>query len=306
MWEKQPVATAAHDQETGEVFDVRPPAPANLAVREAAHDEGILGSLVRLSQSIERDLARMIQTAEQLGGLLAEDAFYSFPAGGDRIEGPSIDLAQALAQAWGGIVYEVRMLSSETLPSGARKIRLRATVTDARTLVAASVDQEITTSPPPAKFARNVEQTERWHSMQVQSASSRAVRNVILRVLPAWYVSAGLRAAKNQASKNALGGKGLPEARTAAVAHMGKLGLTQPELEEIVGMPVELWASPQLSTLRGFAEEMAAGRLSVERVRSDLAAARKAPAATGTAGLKEKLQQAQGQGQPPAGDGAAS
>lgn len=38
---------------------------------------------------------------------LAENAVYSYPKGGTRVEGPSIRLAEALAQAWGNIDYGV-------------------------------------------------------------------------------------------------------------------------------------------------------------------------------------------------------
>jgi len=41
---------------------------------------------------------------------LAEVAMYSYPRGGQRIVGPSIHLAKALAQKWGNIQYGVRII----------------------------------------------------------------------------------------------------------------------------------------------------------------------------------------------------
>ena len=38
---------------------------------------------------------------------LAESAIYSYPRGGKRVEGPSIRLAEAIAQGWGNIDFGV-------------------------------------------------------------------------------------------------------------------------------------------------------------------------------------------------------
>ena len=44
---------------------------------------------------------------------LAEGAIYSYPRGGEKVEGPSIRLAEAMAQAWGNIEFGIRELSQE-------------------------------------------------------------------------------------------------------------------------------------------------------------------------------------------------
>ncbi|OOF51422.1 hypothetical protein BKK54_03145 [Rodentibacter genomosp. 1] len=44
---------------------------------------------------------------------LAETAVYSYPRGGQNVEGPSIRLAETLAQEWGNIQYGIRELSQE-------------------------------------------------------------------------------------------------------------------------------------------------------------------------------------------------
>lgn len=44
---------------------------------------------------------------------LANTALYSYPRGGQEITGPSIRLAEALAQEWGNIQFGIRELSSE-------------------------------------------------------------------------------------------------------------------------------------------------------------------------------------------------
>lgn len=235
-------------------------------------------------QAITRVPKEMIGAAKQIGGLLGADGFYRFPAGGTTVEGVSIDLAQALAQQWGGIAYQVRILSVEMLAGGGRKVHLRATVTDLKSLVAAEVDQVVTTASPPGKFAAKAEQAERWHAMQTQSAASKIVRNAILRVLPAWYVNAAFAAARAVADSAATGGKTLPEARNAAIGLLSALGFTRAEMEAYTGQPLDLWAAPQLHQLRELHDSVKSARTSIEQVRASLAES-SAPAATGKGAL---------------------
>lgn len=235
-------------------------------------------------QAITRVPKEMIGAAKQIGGLLGSDGFYRFPAGGATVEGVSIDLAQALAQQWGGIAYQVRILSVDMLAGGGRKVHLRATVTDLKSLVAAEVDQVVTTASPPGKFAAKAEQAERWHAMQTQSAASKIVRNAILRVLPAWYVNAAFAAARAVADSAATGGKTLPEARNAAIGLLSALGFTRAEMEAYTGQPLDLWAAPQLHQLRELHDSVKSARTSIEQVRASLAES-SAPAATGKGAL---------------------
>ena len=44
---------------------------------------------------------------------LAETALYSYPRGGTEVTGPSIRLAEALAQEWGNLQFGIRELSQE-------------------------------------------------------------------------------------------------------------------------------------------------------------------------------------------------
>lgn len=194
-------------------------------------------------------------------------------------------LAEALAQVWRGIAYQVRVVGIEHLSTGGQRVHLRATVTDMHSLVACEVDQVVTTSPPPGKFASNPEQSSRWHTMQVQSATSKIVRNAILRVLPDWFVEAGLQAAYKQDAQNATAGKSLPEARAHALDVLKTKGLTEGELVQFAGSPIDLWAVPQLAALAELNRDLGRGTVSVEQVRANLAPVETAPASNGKSAL---------------------
>ncbi len=232
---------------------------------------GIMGRLVAAAQGLERDPRTLIDKARQIGGLLGSDGFYRFPAGNTTVEGPSIDMAQALAQVWGGIVYQVRIVHTELLASGGQRVHLRATVADMRSLVVAEVDQVISTSAPPGKFANSVEQSERWHGMQTQSAASKIVRNAILRVIPDWFVKPAFVAAKTIDSDQALKGMSLPEARKGAADAVVALGAKIEEIEQFLGSPYEMWAVPQISQLRQLYKQLKSSAQSIEAWRASLA-----------------------------------
>lgn len=259
--------------------------PANLAALNRKGDDSPLALMIEHAKEIDRAPKRLIERAKQVGGLLAGDGFYRFPAGGATVQGASIDLAEALAQEWGAIAYEVQILSTENLGTGGRKVHFRARVTDFRTLVMASVDGVVSTAAPPGGFAKKDEQRERWHSMQVQSAASKIARNAILRVLPNWYVKPALDAAMDADAQSATRGKSLPEARKGALDHLSGLGLTQHELETYTSQPIDMWAAPQLAALRDLAGELRDKRVSVEQVRASLAETTPAEITTGKSTL---------------------
>lgn len=244
---------------------------ARTALQRLPEGDSPLALMVAHAQGIVRDPARMIAQAKQIGGLLAGDGFYRFPTGGAQVQGASVTLAQALVQVWRGCAFQVRVINSEHLSTGGRRIHLRATVTDMCSLVASEVDQVVSTSAPPGKFATRDEQAERWHSMQLQSAVSKIARNVILRVLPDWLVEAALQAAYAADAMNATAGKSLPEARAGALAALEEKGLTREEAERISGSPFDMWAVPQLATLRETYRDLHRGTVSVEQVRANLA-----------------------------------
>lgn len=243
---------------------------ATMGLARTPDDGSTLGLMVRHAQQLQRDPSKLIARAKQIGGLLGASGFYRFPAGGSTVQGPSIDMAQALAQEWGAIVYQVRIVHSETMASGGQRVHLRASVADMRSLVCAEVDQVVVTAPAPGKFAQKIDQRERWNGMQVQSAASKIVRNAILRVLPAWYVDPGFDAAVEVGDQKALNGKSLPEARKGASEALAQMGATLVELETYLGQPIDMWAVPQIAALKDLYRDLRGNTVSIEQWRAAL------------------------------------
>lgn len=201
-----------------------------------------------------RDPIAMVKEARRIGQMLGKKGFYRFPAGQGIIQGETIDLAYALAQAWGMCVTRCTVVTSK-----GDHITLRGIYVDLVTVCVIERDYEVFLAPAPGAFAKDPVQTERWNVMQEQAAVSKAVRGAILGGLPVWYVEAGFQAAMEAADNAVLDGgkdaKGRPiiltlvEARGRALDAWGKAGLTRAELEAITGSPAELWSVVELAKL---------------------------------------------------------
>lgn len=63
-------------------------------------------------RNIDAAVAEMRYACRQLA--LAEKAFFSYPRGGENVEGPSIHLARELALIWGNIQHGTMELSRDT------------------------------------------------------------------------------------------------------------------------------------------------------------------------------------------------
>jgi hypothetical protein len=214
----------------------------------------------------ERDIGAMLKQAKQIGQLLGDKAFYSWGGRHSRVEGPTINLAYALAQVWGRCRTSVLLVEEH----GSR-VKLRGRYVDLLTVAVTERDYLAHLSDPPGKFADKPDQAERWRVMQLQSAASKAVRGAILGGLPTWLVDAAMDAAKATANRSATGGRPLPEARQSAIRALADKGLTVDELVAFVGSPVDLWTAAELGDLRQLYKLLDTGEASIEGIRAEMA-----------------------------------
>lgn len=83
--------------------------------RESQEVQAAVYMAKRFPRDEERALARISQTCKRRG--LAEKAIYTYPKGGQNVTGPSIRLAEAIAQSWGNLQCGVVELSQEARES---------------------------------------------------------------------------------------------------------------------------------------------------------------------------------------------
>lgn len=246
-------------QHTDDVFDA-PPAelPIVMPTMPAANSPEFAMVVEMARGKVARDENQLMRAAKRIGERLGARAIYSFPAGGSRIEGPTVHLIEALAQQYGHILYGTRIDSVD-----GDRVTIMGMCIDAITGVVACRPAIFTLSPAPAKFADKPDQAARWETMQVQNAISKATRGVLQHALPRWYVDAAFDAA-DEVRKRGLElkpGQTLADAVTEAVKLFATKGIAQAGMESYVGAKRALWTISDLYTLREAWGALKAGTL---------------------------------------------
>lgn len=234
---------------------------ANLPqVAVPAGDLGQLASLMQIAaQAPERDINRLKKEAVRIGREMKTDGYYSFPAGGGRIEGAQVWLMEALEGVWRWTFTQVQIDRVE-----GRRVYLRARFVDLKTGVIKERPAFYTMSDPPGKFAGKSDQIDRWHSMQLGSAVSKAARSVLDHGLPSWFTETAVQAAMSAAREDLLKGRSLDQAVKETLGYFAEQKVTQAELESLVASPVALWVDLTILELRDLARAIKEGRTTIE------------------------------------------
>lgn len=241
------------------------PVTANLPIIPQAHsgDVGQLGQLadlMRLAQGIPaRDINALKKEATRIGRELKTEGYYSFPAGGGRIEGATVWLMEALEGAWRYTFTQVLVDRVD-----GRRVHLRARFVDLMTGVIKERPSFYTMSDPPGKFKGKPDQEDRWHSMQLASATSKAARSVLEHGLPSWFTETAVKEAMAGAREDLLKGRTLEQATKETLAYFEERKVTQAELEALVSCPVALWVDLTILELRDLARSLKEGRTTIE------------------------------------------
>ncbi len=154
---------------------------------------------------------------------MAMKAFYSFPRGGQTVEGPTIRFAEELARCWGNIDYGIKELSQDD-----GKSEMQAYAWDLETN-AQSVQNF--TNPHQREQNRKMVALTSQRDIYENNANmaTRRLRSRILAILPSWFVEDAIAECK----KTLAGGNELPlvDRVKKMVMQFAKLGVTQEQLE---------------------------------------------------------------------------
>ena len=154
---------------------------------------------------------------------MAAKAFYSFPRGGQTVEGPTIRFAEELARCWGNIDYGIKELSQDD-----GKSEMQAYAWDLETN-AQSV-QNFTNPHQREQGKKMVElTTQRDIYENNANMATRRLRSRILAILPSWFVEDAI-----EECKKTLAGRNdtpLIDRVKKMVVAFAKLGVTQEQIE---------------------------------------------------------------------------
>lgn len=168
---------------------------------------------------------------------MAAKAFYSFPRGGQTVEGPTIRFAEELARCWGNIDYGIKELSQDD-----GKSEMQAYAWDLETN-AQSVQNF--TNPHQREKTDKRTRTTVMENLTSQrdiyennaNMATRRLRSRILAILPSWFVEDAIAECK----KTLCGKNDTPliDRVKNMVVQFAKMGVTQEQIEQRLKKKIE-------------------------------------------------------------------
>jgi len=203
----------------------------------------------------ERDLDKIIARVEREAAIIGQDFIYSMKFKNkdgteSRVEGTSIDGAMILQRNWGNCVTEVDI--AEEAPS---HWVFRATFVD---LELGSTVTRLYRQRKSESHMRG--DAERKIDIAFQIGQSKAIRNVVVKAIPAWLEKAAVTKAMDAA---AAGIKDLEKAITGVVVAFSKIGVTESMIERLLSIPRAQWTALDVVRLRAIGRAIKDGQTSV-------------------------------------------
>lgn len=198
------------------------------ASRAIAEAQGKLVIAKRFPRDEVQAYAKAIEACQR--PTMAEKAFYSFPRGGQTVEGPTIRFAEELARCWGNIDYGIKELSQD-----GGKSEMQAYAWDLETN-AQSVQNF--TNPHAREKTDKKTKTVTMEVLKSQrdiyennaNMATRRLRSRILAILPSWFVEDCIEECK----RTVAGNNELPlvDRVKKMVVQFAKFGVTQEQIEK--------------------------------------------------------------------------
>lgn len=197
------------------------------ASRAIAEAQGKLVIAKRFPRDEVQAYSKMMEACRRPA--MAEKAFYSFPRGGQTVEGPTIRFAEELARCWGNIDYGIKELSQDE-----GKSEMQAYAWDLETN-AQSVQNF--TNPHQREKTDRKTRTVIMENLTSQrdiyennaNMATRRLRSRILAILPSWFVDSAIAECKRTlAGNNEIP---LTDRVKKMVVAFSRLGVTQEQLE---------------------------------------------------------------------------
>lgn len=158
---------------------------------------------------------------------MASKAFFSFPRGGQTVEGPTIRFAEELARCWGNIDYGIKELSQDD-----GKSEMQAYAWD------------LETNAQSVQNFTNLHQREVKGKMQILTSlrdiyennanmATRRLRSRILAILPNWIVDEAIKECKLTLKKMVEGNAEMPliDRVKNMIVEFAKYGVTKEQIE---------------------------------------------------------------------------
>ena len=203
------------------------------ASRAIAEAQGKLVIAKRFPRDEVQSYAKAMEACQR--PTMAAKAFYSFPRGGQTVEGPTIRFAEELARCWGNIDYGIKELSQDD-----GKSEMQAYAWDLETN-AQSVQNF--TNPHQREQGKKMVTLTSQRDIYENNANmaTRRLRSRILAILPAWFVEDAIAECKKTLSGQ--NDTPLIDRVKKMVVQFAKLGVTQDMIEKRLKRKVDTMTS---------------------------------------------------------------
>lgn len=217
------------------------------ASRAIAEAQGKLVIAKRFPRNEVEAYAKAMEACQR--PTMAVKAFYSFPRGGQTVEGPTIRFAEELARCWGNIDYGIKELSQDD-----GKSEMQAYAWDLETN-AQSV-QNFTNPHQREKTDRKTRTTvmenltsQRDIYENNTNMATRRLRSRILAILPSWFVEDAIAECK----KTLAGQNDVPliDRVKKMVVQFAKMGVTQEQIEKRLNRKIDTMNADDFTTFIG-------------------------------------------------------
>ena len=209
------------------------------ASRAIAEAQGKLVIAKRFPRDEVQSYAKAMEACQR--PTMAAKAFYSFPRGGQTVEGPTIRFAEELARCWGNIDYGIKELSQDD-----GKSEMQAYAWDLETNA-----QSVQNFTNPHKREKTDKRTKTvvMETLTGQrdiyennaNMATRRLRSRILAILPAWFVEDAIAECKRTLSGH--NDTPLIDRVKKMVVQFAKLGVTQEMIEKRLKRKIDTMTS---------------------------------------------------------------
>lgn len=187
----------------------------------------------------------IVKSCERYG--LAEQAVYAFPRGREKVEGPSIRLAEAIAQKWGNLKYGFRVIESQEDRS---EVEAYCSDLETNTHISRSFTVEhrmLVGDGHGGKRMKALIDPRDIYEM-IANYAQRRVRACILEVLPGDVVEKAVKQCKATLVK---GESNVPhgERIIKMITAFDKMGVTKEMIEKLLKHPVDIANGEEMANL---------------------------------------------------------
>lgn len=188
---------------------------------------------------------------------LAEEALYSFPRGGETVEGPSIRLAEVIARCWGNVDFGLRELSRR---SGESEMEAYAWDLETNTR---SVQQFTVGHFRDTRKGGKVALTDERDIYEIgANLGARRLRARILAIVPGDVIDAAVaQCRRTLAGKN---DEPLADRVRKMIAAFKGIGVTVGMIEQRIGRPLDAMTPEELRQMQGAFKSIRDGMTKVE------------------------------------------